>query len=269
MRGDLNGFDQAGLPQDFLRRRLVWGGLLLPLAGAASTRGWAQAGSATVWRPPAQVNLDYDMQGHWNGPISGSGNVTWSYDASSAQYALDLTISALFLSFLYASRGLYRAETGFLPTSYREKRIGRDRTVRLDYNTGKVSFSWKPESESRDMEPGIQDTTSVMMQIAYLIANSSQSVRTGQRFAFPIARMGSVKHWEFSVMGTPEVRTEVESYRTIHVSRLPPESGSDNDLRVEFWLAPQMHYLPVKMAFNMKDGTYLQVLLRRVRQLVV
>lgn len=265
----------------FLKRRqvllgavgTVGAGLLavggLPVSSAQEAAGVAStSGTQPLWLPPQKALLDYDMVGDYRGQISGSGFIDWTFNRSTQAYSLDLEISALFLSFLYASRGTVDPRQGLLPTSYREKRIGRDRTVLIDRSRQQVRFNWDA-SKVLPMPEGIQDVTSVIMQIAFLLANHRERMRSGEMFPFAMARMGSVKYWEFEVLGQTALETRAGQYQTWRVSRRPPAGGSDNDLKVEFWLAPDMHYLPLQITFNLKGGGYLQVTLKKTRQLTI
>lgn len=268
---------------DISKRQLLLGGLCLPFMGMISTAGsaWARADQpvrvnpkivtgASSWTPPARANLTYKMQGRgWSGPVSGTGEIDWKFDTATSTYELDLNILAMYMSLLYASKGQFKSEIGLLPISFREKRPGRDRTVWMNYETEKVIFPWKP-NEQWPLLLGTQDMNSVIMQMAHLITGDAKNAQVGRQFEFPIIRMGNVKMWMFEIMGTPEIQTKgLGTYKTWHVSRLVPENeAGSKDLRVDFWLAPQLHHLPVQMTFDMSDGTYLQASLDKVKQLV-
>jgi hypothetical protein len=246
------------------RRDFLLGGLCLPLLGGACPV-WAQQSGAPHWMPLSRAILDYEMDGYWNRPVSGEGRIDWKYDRASSLYELDLTISAMMMTFLYASRGTVDPAQGLIPVSYREKRIGRDCTVMIDHAAREVRFSWKPR-EVKAMPDGIQDVTSVVMQMTFLMANDLQKAQVGHRFKFPVARMGEVKFWDFEVMGHPVVETRLGRYTTWQVRRIPPDNVVDNDVKVEFWLAPELFYLPLKMLFNKKDEVQLWVSLQKIRQ---
>lgn len=252
---------------DMLRRSLCLGMLGIPLGGGLFSFASAQQGSG--WPPPASARLEYDMDGVWNTPISGSGSVDWLYNAKTMKYVLDLNISAFFLSFFYGSQGRLDPKAGFLPERFREKRIGKDRTILFDYSAEQVIFTWKSIDDAGvwELPSGIQDINSVMMQVGFLIATGSPDAKVGSMLEFPIARMGTVKFWKFKILDCPTIKTKAGTFETWHVSRI--QEGNDKDLRIEFWLAPALHYMPVQMLFHLnKDKGYLNVTLEKIKSWV-
>lgn len=236
------------------RRSLLVAGAAWSLAGLPR---FARAQGA-AW--PESAELSYDMTGFWLVPLTGTGNIHWAHDSES--YALDLTINAAILSFLYSSHGRIGPD-GLEPTAYREKRIGRDRTVSIDHDAHSISFSWK--DGRLDMPEGVQDSVSAMLQISHLLMQKTQVV-PGERFSFPMARMGSLTEWSFQVVDTPVVEAPFGQYQTWHVERLPTGNASDNDLRVQFWLAPALGGLPLQIAFDIAQDSYLLVTLSNLQR---
>lgn len=251
---------------DVFRRSLFLGALGFPVWSGLFSLASAQ--QVTGWPPPASARLTYDMEGVWNVPISGSGIVDWLYSTETKRYVLDLNISAFFLSFFYGSQGRLEPMEGFFPEQFREKRIGKDRTIIFDYNAEQVIFTWKSIDDAGlwELPSGIQDINSVMMQIGFLIATGSPDAKVGHVLEFPIARMGTIKFWKFEILDRPTVKTKAGDFETWHVSRLP--EGHDKDLRVEFWLAPALHYMPVQMTFHLSEGDYLNVILEKIKSWV-
>ena len=250
------------------RRQLIKKSLCVPLFSFLPViSAWAQEGNGrTLWLPPKLASLGYDMSGHWATDVTGSGYLDWKYDEASSVYSMQLSVSALLMTLRYSSMGFIDKSEGMLPTRFREKRTKRDeRIVHIDQVQNKVSYGWK---EGVDEKPqGIQDVTSIMLQFGFLLSTSPEKARVGQVFNFPVARMGSIKHWDFRIEGDEITKTRVGSYKTWHIKRLKEEDGKDSDLQVEFWLAPELRYMPQKIHFNMKNDSYLHVSLNKVKAL--
>lgn len=205
------------------------------------------------------------MAGYWKTSLSGNGYLKWEYNPDISVYAMTLNISALLMSMSYSSVGFLTREEGMIPTSYTEQRTGRDsRTVVIDHVANQISYSWKKDVLSKPL--GVQDIMSAIFQIVYLMAQNSQEVHVGQKFTFPVARMGHVREWDFRVEKNAEIMTPTGSYKAWHIKRVPDREDHTADLQVEFWLAPQLRYFPIAINFTMKDGAYLRVLLNKINQ---
>lgn len=243
------------------RRKLMFIGFCISLfvwnLGALS---YAQP---NTWRPPTNVKFGYDIKGNWMGNIYGKGAFTWSYSPQNHDYVMEVSISAFLMTFLYTSKGVYDENTGILPSSYREKRIGRDRTVSFDYPNQTLSYSWKNKSDTRALQAGTQDAISVLMQLIHHMKNNIPNLQSGEKITFPIARMGSVKEWSFSVLGQTSIKVGNQDYPTWHIEWLSPD-GEDSTL-VEMWLAPQLAYMPVKLYYWSDDGSYLHIDLNKIK----
>jgi len=245
-----------------MRRKLVLAGACVPVLGLGMMPLMAHA-QTSAWTPPVAVKFDYSLQGQWMGDISGTGTFNWAYAPGTGAYSMEVDISAFLMSFFYASKGRYDPAVGILPASYREKRIGRDRTVSFNYPNETLSYSWKPKHETRPLEQGVQDAISVLMQMIHQMINGVEALQAGQEFVFPIARMGSVKAWSFSVIGTRNVQVKTGVYETWHIKWLSPKG--DEATIVEMWLAPKLSYMPVKLYYWSEDGSKLDILLDRIR----
>ncbi|MGL4666553.1 MAG: DUF3108 domain-containing protein [Saezia sp.] len=243
-----------------IRRKLILGGLSVPLWAGLAPTAFAQS---PLWKPPAAVKFDYSLNGQYMGSVSGTGTFDWKYSSSNGIYAMELNISAFLMSFFYSSQGRYDEMAGVLPSAYREKRIGRDRTVSFDYPSETLSYRWKPTHDTRPLKKGAQDAISVLMQMIHQMRNGVAELKAGQQLTFPIARMGSVKEWSFSVLGMETVKIKSESYEAWRIKWVSPKG--DDATTTEMWLAPRLSYMPVKLSYWSEDGSNLDILLTRIR----
>lgn len=251
------------------RRQLLVSSLSMPLLSFVPV--WAKesataSGTQTLWTPPQLASLDYDMIGRWKTDVSGTAHLDWKYNAANSIYSLDLSISTLLMNLSYFSLGFFDPRKGMLPTLFREKRTRRqDRTIQIDQKNNKISYSWKPQID--DKPQGVQDVTSIMLQFGFLLNAHPKKIKKGQRLRFHVARMGAVKEWDFKIENQEQTQTKAGRYTTWHIKRLPDQDEQDTDLQVEFWLAPELHYMPQKIHFNMKNDAYLHVSLSKMHLL--
>lgn len=245
------------------RRKLLFAGLSMPVLGLCMMPVAHAQTPTSAWNPPNVVKFDYSLQGKWMGDVSGTGTLDWTYSSKSGAYSMDVNISSFLLSFFYSSKGHYDKNAGILPASYREKRIGRDRTVSFNYPNETLSYSWKPKDETRPLREGAQDAISVLMQMIHQMRNGVDELRAGEHFVFPIARMGSVKEWSFSVVDLTKIKVKSEQYEAWHIKWISPKG--DEATTVEMWLAPRLSYMPVKLYYWSEDGTKLDILLNKIR----
>lgn len=226
---------------------------------------WAQNATPVSWRPVREASLGYSMTGYWKTSLSGNGSLDWKFSPDISVYVMKLNISAVLLAMNYSSVGFLTQEQGMIPTLYTEQRTGRDkRAVTIDHVKNQISYSWKEGTTSKP--PGVQDITSAIFQIGYLMAQKPQNIHVGQQFIFPVARMGHVRQWTFRVEESTEMQTPVGPYKVWHVKRLVDSNDQRADLQAEFWLAPLLRYFPVAINFTLKDGAYLNVLLNKIDQ---
>lgn len=247
------------------RRQLLGCSLCVPAISLFSA--WARAGeNVSLWHPPRVASLEYDMQGRWKTNISGSGYLDWNYEPESSIYTMKLSIEALLMTFRYHSIGFLDKNKGMLPTMFREKRTKREeRIVNIDQLNNKISYSWKSETDDKPL--GVQDVTSIMLQFGFLLSTAPEKAQAGQVYTFPVVRMGNVKQWDFLIKGQTILKTNAGKYNAWHIQRLQEKEDKDSDLQVEFWLVPELRYMPQKILFNMKNDSYLQVSLKKIHVL--
>jgi hypothetical protein len=230
----------------------------LPVAQAApETTAVAAAGAddVPVYRtqvPPA-MTLHYHMH---RGALRGSGELQWRPTASGYQARLEGRIAG-FNILTWASEGGFDA-AGIAPVRYTDQRRGKDvQAANFQRQAGKISFSG-PSTEYPLLQ-GSQDRLSWMVQIAAIASADPQRLATGSRLAMFVAgARGDADVWAFKVVGAEEVTT---GESTVSAIKLLREPRKPHDTRVEVWLAPSLHHLPVRARLT-SEGSSLELLLQ-------
>ncbi|MEO8155626.1 MAG: DUF3108 domain-containing protein [Rhizobacter sp.] len=205
--------------------------------------------------PPA-MTLHYDMR---RGALSGTGELQWRPTANGYQARLEGRIAG-FSILTWASEGGFDA-AGIAPVRYTDLRRGKnEQAANFQRNAGKISFSG-PSTEYPLLE-GSQDRLSWMIQIAAIASADPKRMDKGARVAmYVVGAHGDADVWAFHVQGMEEVTT---GDTTVQAIKLLREPRKPYDTRVEVWLAPSMHHLPVRARLT-SDGSTLELLLQTIQ----
>ncbi|MEY4563566.1 MAG: hypothetical protein RLZZ618_2843 [Pseudomonadota bacterium] len=226
-----------------------------PAAGPARAALAAPAADVPVYRTrmPPPITLEYDMRkGSW----SGSGELVWRPTGARYQAKLEGRVAGFKVMTWASEGGLDTA--GVAPVRFTDQRRGKSMmAANFQRQSGRITFSG-PSSEFA-LVPGSQDRLSWMVQIAAIAAADPQKVASAQRVSFFVAgARGDADVWSFQSQGTEDV---MAGGGTVQAVRLLREPRKPNDTRVEVWLDPKQHYLPVRARLT-SDGDTLELLLR-------
>lgn len=228
--------------------------MLVRLVAAAFFGATAAAAAA-----PTSVELSYDVAR--NGLHIGV--TSERFEAGDSAYRVVSETRAVGPAALFLRRPRTLASSGQLtgaglrPLRFDDAR-GDDDARRMS-----ASFDWKRaqltlvhdgKSEIVPLPAGTQDRLSIMYQFMY--------TRPGQRahVEFPMTNGRKLDRYRYSVARNVEIETALGRLDTVHLvkERNPDESGT------ELWLAPQYHYLPVKVVVIEEDGTRYEQTLTRI-----
>jgi len=195
--------------------------------------------------PPA-MTLHYDMR---RGALSGTGELQWRPTANSYEARLQGRVAG-FSILTWASQGGFDA-AGIAPVRFTDQRRGKsEQAANFQRAAGKISYSG-PSTEYPLMD-GAQDRLSWMIQIAAIAQADPKRVAPGKRVAmFVTGARGDGDVWSFLVQGVEDVSTGDTSVRAVKLLREPRKP---HDTRVEVWLAPSLHYLPVRARLSSDDS---------------
>jgi Protein of unknown function (DUF3108) len=148
------------------------------------------------------------------------------------------------------SEGMVNAE-GLKPLAYEYRRADPSRTVRARFDWGKSEIT-SQHGDKREVFalPALtQDRLSSMYQFMINTPHANEI----------IAWMSSGKKSEryaYVKRGEPTVSTKAGEFATVHYAR----AADAGDAKAELWLAKDRHYLPVRVAYTDKNGSFEQVL---------
>ncbi|MDZ5461639.1 DUF3108 domain-containing protein, partial [Azohydromonas lata] len=216
-------------------------------ASAASDAPQAQPAPpvyATELPPP--VLRRYRLE---RGLLWGTGVLRWQPGAG--QYAASLTGDVAGINVLdWRSQGVLDS-AGIAPERYEVRRRGRDaQAANFQRDAGKLTFSG-PTTEF-PLLAGAQDRLSVLLQIPAIVAADPRRFVAGASVrVFVTGSRADADVWTFKVEGEQTVEGPTGPLRTLKLSREPRKQY---DTRVEFWLDPLSHYLPVRARLSTAGG---------------
>jgi len=196
---------------------------------------------ATRLPPPGQWR--YRLQ---RGLVAGNAELRWAPQGD-ARYELHLQGQVAGVTLLdWASQGLLDA-AGLAPERFAVRRRGRDaQAANFQREAGKISFSG-PTHELA-LLPGAQDRLSWMVQLPAVVAAAPGRFGPGASVVLFVAgARGDADVWTFVVQGaellggTPALKLVREPRRLYGV-------------RVEVWLDPAEHYLPLRAVQTPSGG---------------
>lgn len=223
-----------------------------PLAGEMG--GAAAPLYATRLPPP--VTLRYELR---RGRLTGSGDLFWRPDG--ARYTLRLEGWVVGLNVLtQESSGTLEAH-GLAPQRFTDRRARRPMVAaNFEREAGRIRFSG-PSTEL-PWQAGVQDRLSWMIQLAAVAEAGPQRLAAGERVVLrTVGARGDDSVWAFRSLGPEPLTLFGERLETLHLLREPRHAY---DTRVEVWLDPARHHLPVRATLGSGDEDLLELRLREL-----
>jgi hypothetical protein len=151
-----------------------------------------------------------------------------------------------------------------MPNRYEEQRTGKaPRATNFDYSRSKLSFS--AVTDVLDLPAGTQDAATVIMQISGVLMSNGGQFKVGQRLSYPIGRLNGLRQWEFEVIGMEPLATPLGKLNTFHMKRVATEL-EERDVSIEFWLAPELQGLPVRIVLRPNKEAFIQLDVAKAEQ---
>jgi hypothetical protein len=207
-------------------------------------------------RLPPTVTLRYELR---RGRLSGSGDLLWRPDGS--RYELRLEGSVVGVNVLtQVSEGALDAD-GLAPSRFTDQRARRAAVAaNFEREAGRIRFSGP--SHEVPWQPGVQDRLSWMMQLAAVAAAEPARVVAGERIVLQVVgARGDASMWAFRSEGAETLTLFSERVETVKLLREP---RSAYDTRVEVWLDPARHHLPVRATLGSGEDDRLELRLREM-----
>lgn len=208
-------------------------------------------------RIPPPTTLRYVIS---RGPWSGHGELVWEHQGERYHARLEGRVAG-FKVITWDSSGLFDT-AGLAPVRFTDERRGRAvKAANFQRTVGKITYSGPPDEYP--LLPGSQDRLSWMVQIAAIASADPKRVATGGRVSmFVSGARGDADVWTFQALGTERVPVGGASVQAIKLLREPRKP---NDTRVEVWLDPALHHLPVRARLTSSPENETLELVRRVQ----
>lgn len=136
---------------------------------------------------------------------------------------------------------------GLRPLEYRYQQSGgrRERQAELYFNWRGGELVRRPADERSPLAAGTLDTLSFQLALMRDLAAGRQA------FSYRIADRRKLREFAFTVHGAQRVKTSFGSFDTLRVTAL----SADGEKRFEFWCAPELAYLPVRLVYEDEGDT--------------
>ena len=189
--------------------------------------------------PPSAV-LRFDLR---RSGFSGRSELQWQNLGGQGQYQARLEGSvAGFRVFTWASLGRVD-KAGIAPLRFTDERRGKSlQAANFQREAGKITFSG-PGTEY-PLVAGAQDRLSWMIQLGAVLSARSAPPAAGERLSFFVAgAKGEGEVWHFVSQGLQSVNLQDQATPAWRFTREPRKP---HDTRIEVWLDPARHFLPVR-----------------------
>ena len=216
-----------------------------------------EAGDVPVYRTrmPPPITMRYVIT---RGPWSGNGEMVWEPQDTRYHARLEGRVAG-FKVITWDSSGQIDND-GIAPLRFTDERRGKSmRVANFQRTASKITYS-SPDIEHR-LIPGTQDRLSWMVQIAAIANAEPQRVAAGKRVSMYVTgARGDADVWSFQSIGIETVPIGGASVPAIKLLREPRKV---HDTRVEVWLDPQLHHLPVRARLTSSPENETLELVRR------
>jgi hypothetical protein len=191
----------------------------------------------------------------------GQALLHWHIDEDSGRYTLRLerTLPGRTTT-AWLSSGRVDAVAGLQPERFATLRQGREQQA-TNFRREQGLLSYSASTALLPLPAGVQDRLSLWLQLAAL-AQGRHPLHAGLAMAIPVAglRGAELPHWRFVVetaepLAVPGSDTPISAWRLAGSPEQMPEQ------RLELWLAPALHYLPVRLRWSWEGQERSELLL--------
>lgn len=239
-------------------------------ASGASHSALAPPSPALEW--PPSTRLSYRLTGNYHGPVEGQARVEWRLAGHRYQVLLEVGIGPSFAPLVtrqIQSDGIVTS-AGLEPRRYDEEtqvvmRAPRRFSIALDADRVLL-----PGGRQVPRPVGVQDSASQFVQMTWLFTAQPARLLAGSRLELPLALARHVELWTYEVVGEVTLETPMGAIDAVHVRPLRPPRAAGTaagaDLVAEFWVAPTLQNLPVRILIRQDEQTYVDLRLERLPQ---
>ena len=204
--------------------------------------------------PPPSL-LRYDLTGQEKGlTYYASGELSWQHNPQS--YALALSVKAFLVgSRHWRSVGDITA-AGLAPRRFSDSWRG-ERAAHFDRDKNRIVFS--SNAPEAPLLAGAQDQISLYVQLAAAMNGSPERFAPGTRLQIQTITLRDALPWTLTLEQNEALTVEGQS---VMATKWVCQPRNRFDAKVEFWVTPQHHWLPVRIRITQVSGNYIDLNLR-------
>jgi hypothetical protein len=181
---------------------------------------------------------------------AGEGQIDWRADDKGYSLRVDGVVGAL------ASSG-DMSDSGIAPASAKEVLAdGTQAETRFDEQARSIAFS--ASNKSYPLPQGSQDRASLLMQLAGIGLAEPDQVKDVLEFYVGGGNDAGVVR--FQVLGEEQLDSAIGKLASVHLVQL----AQPGQARLDVWLAPERHWLPVQLRITETDGSVLTQLVTAI-----
>ena len=231
-----------------------------PPVAASSPLAAASAPAPAAFDWPPSTRLSYELLGNYRGPLHGTAQVDWLRDGPRYQVRLEVHL-ALVVTRRMLSDGVLGPD-GLIPRRYDEETevpFRETRRLTVQFEPDRILMA---NGKTQDPVAGVQDTASQFVQMTWLYLTHPERLKVGQSVEFPLALPRRLGRWTYDVAEQAELALPFGNVNAFH---LVPRAGARraNEMELDFWIAPSLQYLPVKITIRMDAENYAELSLDR------
>jgi hypothetical protein len=231
-------------------------------ASVASATAVAASGALAIAGPerkplawPPSTRLTYTLSGQYRGgPLYGKSVVEWRRAGTHYQVQFDVHVSPFFDRRVFSDGQI--TERGLSPQHYDETLdlpLVAPRTSRIEFTDDEVLL---PNGNRLIKFPQTQDQASQFVQFVWLFTTRPELARAGTLIDVPLALTHGVHRWHYRVEGVETIALPFGQIDAIHLVPLRDGPRRPNEYPFEFWTAPTLQYLPVRVLVPLDDKNY-------------
>lgn len=193
---------------------------------------------------PARIEIVYEL----NGLLSGRQTHVWQRTGQRYTLETEGEVTGL-VGFFMNGKMIQKSQgrigsLGLMPEQYEMHRLsGKKESLRFDYDANLIESNRGKRTLELPLLTGSQDPLSSIYQLA-------MAARDDKDGFIVAASTKRVKGYPYRTLGTETLRTALGEMKTLHVTR----AGESEKGSVHLWLAPERHFLPVKVSYVDEDG---------------
>ncbi len=107
--------------------------------------------------------------------------------------------------------------------------------------------------------PGVQDSASQFVQLTYLFTTRPELLKVGSAVGFPLALPRNVDTYVYDVVETQTIASPFGPLLAFHLKPRPRPGRKPGSLSIEFWIAPELRYLPVRVRIEQDPATFVEL----------